>query len=121
MEMHDIVEKLNDLGMTVSENFFIQFVLNSLPSQFIQFKIYYNTHKESWSMNELISQCVQEEERLKQILVVHVISQECPKRKKAKKKNKKFGNPPKKNFCKLKYIFYNKERYIKKDCEKRKK
>ena len=41
-------------------------------------------------MNGLISQCVQEEERLKQerIPVVHVISQEHPKRKKMNKGNK---------------------------------
>ena len=47
MKIRDIAEKLNNLGMTVSKNFFIQFVLRSLPSQFIQFKFYYNTHKES--------------------------------------------------------------------------
>ena len=58
MEIHDIAEKLNDLRTIVSENFLIQFILNSLLSHFIQFKIYYNTHKESWSMNKLISQCV---------------------------------------------------------------
>ena len=47
MDMCDIAKKLNGLGTTVSEKFFIQSILNSLPSQFIQFKIYYNTCKES--------------------------------------------------------------------------
>jgi len=28
------------------------------------FKISYNTHKDKWSINELLSMCVQEEERL---------------------------------------------------------
>ncbi|RVW68071.1 hypothetical protein CK203_064578 [Vitis vinifera] len=40
--------------------------LISLPTQFSPFKISYNTQKEKWTLNELIAQCVQEEERLKQ-------------------------------------------------------
>ncbi|KAG6397431.1 hypothetical protein SASPL_143598 [Salvia splendens] len=38
----------------------------SLPHQFDHFKVSYNTVKDKWSLNELISHCVQEEERLKQ-------------------------------------------------------
>ena len=41
-------------------------VLISLLTQFSPFKISYNTQKEKWTLNELIAQCVQEEERLKQ-------------------------------------------------------
>ncbi|KAK4388580.1 hypothetical protein Sango_2464600 [Sesamum angolense] len=33
---------------------------------FSQFKVSYNCQRETWSLNELISHCVQEEERLKQ-------------------------------------------------------
>ncbi|RVX02864.1 hypothetical protein CK203_023167 [Vitis vinifera] len=40
--------------------------LISLLTQFSPFKISYNTQKEKWTLNELIAQCVQEEERLKQ-------------------------------------------------------
>ncbi|CAN1177880.1 hypothetical protein LINPERPRIM_LOCUS8769 [Linum perenne] len=40
-------------------------VLVSLPPQFSQFKISYNCKKEKWSLNELISHCVPEENRLK--------------------------------------------------------
>ena len=61
MKICDIVGKLNNLGMTVSENFLVQFVHNFFSCQF---KIYY-IYKESRSMNELISRYVQEEERLK--------------------------------------------------------
>ncbi|KAK2978778.1 hypothetical protein RJ640_011306 [Escallonia rubra] len=39
--------------------------MTSLPAQFGPFKINYNTQKEKWKMNELISMRVQEEERLK--------------------------------------------------------
>ncbi|KAL6339865.1 hypothetical protein AAG906_034953 [Vitis piasezkii] len=38
---------------------------SSLPAQFNQFKVGYN-QKDKWTLNELISFCVQEEERLKQ-------------------------------------------------------
>ncbi|XP_024025573.1 uncharacterized protein LOC112092787, partial [Morus notabilis] len=34
--------------------------------RFSQFRVSYNCQKETWSLNELISNCVQEEERLKQ-------------------------------------------------------
>ncbi|RVW21194.1 Retrovirus-related Pol polyprotein from transposon TNT 1-94 [Vitis vinifera] len=44
----------------------LHLVLISLPTQFSPFKISYNTQKEKWTLNELIAQCVQEEERLKQ-------------------------------------------------------
>jgi len=68
---------------------FIHLVLSSLPSQFSQFKISYNCQKEKWSLNELISFYVQEEERLKQkrtesALVVST-SKDKGKRKRIKK------------------------------------
>ena len=45
----------------------------SLPSHFSEFKISY---KEKWSLDEFISYCVQEEERLKQERTesAHVVS-----------------------------------------------
>ena len=39
-------------------------VLISLPTHFGQFKVSYNTQKDKWSINELISHCVQKDERL---------------------------------------------------------
>ncbi|XP_078428015.1 uncharacterized protein LOC144700488 [Wolffia australiana] len=44
---------------------FVYMVLNSLPTQFNQFKVSYNCQRDPWSLNELIPHCVQEEERLK--------------------------------------------------------
>ena len=41
-------------------------VLLSLLTQFSQFKVSYNCQKEKWTLNELISYCVKDEERLKQ-------------------------------------------------------
>ncbi|KAF7149257.1 hypothetical protein RHSIM_Rhsim03G0077200 [Rhododendron simsii] len=65
MEMRDIVARLKSLEIEISDSFLVHFILNSLPAEFGPFKISYNTHKEKWSINELLTMCVQEEERLK--------------------------------------------------------
>ncbi|KAJ9174938.1 hypothetical protein P3X46_013531 [Hevea brasiliensis] len=44
----------------------LHLVLISLPTQFSHLKVSYNCQKDSWSLNELISHYVQEEDRLKQ-------------------------------------------------------
>ena len=64
--MSNIASKLRALKLELSKELLIHLVLISLPSQFSQFKISYNCQKEKWSLNELISYYVQEEERLKQ-------------------------------------------------------
>ena len=46
LNMTDKAAKLNALGMVVDESFLVQFILNSLPSQFGPFKIHYNTNKD---------------------------------------------------------------------------
>jgi hypothetical protein len=43
----------------------VHLVLTSLPAHFGHFKVSYNTQKDKWPLHELISHCVQEEERLK--------------------------------------------------------
>ena len=48
----------------MSDSFLVHFILNTLPHQYGPFKISYNTHKDKWSINELMTMCVQEEERL---------------------------------------------------------
>ncbi|XP_038977899.1 uncharacterized protein LOC120108385 [Phoenix dactylifera] len=65
MEMRDIAAQLKSLEIEISESFLVHFMLNSLPAEYGPFKISYNTHKEKWSVNELLTMCVQEEERLK--------------------------------------------------------
>ncbi|RVW51338.1 hypothetical protein CK203_075501 [Vitis vinifera] len=59
MEMRDIVAQLKSLEIEMSESFLVHFILNSLPSKYGPFKISYNTHKEKWSINELLTMCVQ--------------------------------------------------------------
>ena len=58
MIMRDIVGKLNDLKITISDSFLVHFILQTLPIE-----VSYNTHKDEWSINELMIKCVQEEER----------------------------------------------------------
>ena len=66
MEMSNLVTRLRALKLELSDDILVHLVLISLPAQFSPFKISYNTQKEKWTLNELITQCVQEEERLKQ-------------------------------------------------------
>ncbi|KAH6784488.1 hypothetical protein C2S52_009447 [Perilla frutescens var. hirtella] len=65
MQMSHIASKLRVLKLEVSEDLLVHLVLISLPAQFGQFKVSYNYQKEKWTLNELISYCVQEEEMLK--------------------------------------------------------
>ncbi|RVW91499.1 Retrovirus-related Pol polyprotein from transposon TNT 1-94 [Vitis vinifera] len=63
MEMRDIVAQLKKLDVEMSKSFLVHFILNTLPPQYEPFKISYNTHKDKWSINELMTMCVQEEGR----------------------------------------------------------
>ena len=65
MEMSHLVTKLKVLKLELSEDLLVHLVLISLPLQYSQFKVSYNCQKEKWTLNELISYLVQEEERLK--------------------------------------------------------
>ncbi|KAL6323868.1 hypothetical protein AAG906_005864 [Vitis piasezkii] len=64
MEMRDIVAQMKKLEVEMSKSFLVHFILNTLPPQYGPFKISYNTHKDKWYINELMTMCVQEEERL---------------------------------------------------------
>ncbi|GMP44012.1 hypothetical protein CsSME_00013142 [Camellia sinensis var. sinensis] len=66
MEMSHLASKLKALKLDLSDDLLVHLVLISFPAQFNQFKVSYNCQKEKWTLNELISFCVQEEERLKQ-------------------------------------------------------
>ena len=65
IEMTNIAARLKSLGMVVDENFLVQFILNSLPSEYGPFQMNYNTMKDKWNVHELHSMLVQEETRLK--------------------------------------------------------
>ena len=52
-EMIDTTAKLRYMGMEVSESFLVQFIINSLPSEYGAFEINYNTIKNKLNINEL--------------------------------------------------------------------
>ncbi|XP_047333925.1 uncharacterized protein LOC124937666 [Impatiens glandulifera] len=66
IEMSHLASKLKALKLELSDELLVHLVLISLPTQFNRFKVSYNCQKEKWTLNELISYCVQGEERLKQ-------------------------------------------------------
>lgn len=65
--MQNLAAKLKSMGMDVSETFLVQFTINSLPTEFGQFQVNYNTLKEKWNIQEIKAMLVQEEGRLKKM------------------------------------------------------
>ena len=90
MEMYHTASKLKALKLELSEDLLVHLVLISLSTQYNQFKVSYNCQKETWSLNELISHCVQEEERLKRDKTesAHLAMASKDKRNKRKKTTK---------------------------------
>ena len=66
-------------------------ILISLPTQFSLFKVSYNCQKDPWYLNELLSHCLQEGERIKRDKTksVHSATTNKDKRKNNKRKNDK--------------------------------
>jgi hypothetical protein len=124
MERRDMAAQLKSLKVDISESFLVHFILNSLLTEYTPFKISYNTHKDNWSVNELLTICVQEEERLKheKPQSVHfVATHEKGKSKRGKsaphpKKDNKLSI--KKNDNKDTCFFCKKGGFMKKDCQK---
>lgn len=63
LEMTHMAHQLKSMDMDVSEGFLVHFIMSSLGPDFGPFKINYNTQKEKWTIQELISHSVEEEER----------------------------------------------------------
>ncbi|RVX18758.1 Retrovirus-related Pol polyprotein from transposon TNT 1-94 [Vitis vinifera] len=122
MEMRDIVAQLKKLEVEMSESFLVHFILNTLPPQYGPFKISYNTHKDKWSINELMTMCVQEEGRLlmEQEESAMLVTQR--KGKKGKSQASQRGKqqiPPKYDIKKDEKCFFCKKKgHVKKKCLK---
>ena len=65
LKMVHLQFKLKGLKIDLPDSFFVPHVLNSLPVEFTQIKTAYNTLNEPWSINDLITKCVAEEEKNK--------------------------------------------------------
>ena len=126
MEMRDVSAQLKALDVGFSESFLVHFILTSLPADYTAFKVSYMTHKEKWSVNELLNMCVQEEGKLKQEkletvnLVSHKKGQTSKSKSDPKDKGKGVDVPIKKTGDKKLPIcfFCKKKGHIKKECIK---
>ncbi|XP_070022432.1 uncharacterized protein [Nicotiana sylvestris] len=61
MKLVNIATKLNNLGVTITDDFLVHQSLRSLSRQFNQLKSIYNAQKDKWSVDKLIIVCVVEE------------------------------------------------------------
>ncbi|CAL9029627.1 unnamed protein product [Prunus brigantina] len=64
MNMANIANKLKGLNMTIDDDMMVHFALNSLPKEFKTLKSSYVAQKESWTLNDLITISVQEENNI---------------------------------------------------------
>ncbi|RVW88555.1 Retrovirus-related Pol polyprotein from transposon TNT 1-94 [Vitis vinifera] len=123
MEMSHLASKLKALKLELSDDLLVHLVLISLPAQFNQFKVSYNCQNDKWTLNELISFYVQEEDRLKQDKTesAHLASTSKDKGKRKNKDNKvaaSNGPEQKKQKVEVTCFFCNKPGHTKKECTK---
>ena len=55
LAMVHIASKLKEVDKSVSDQYIVQFIFNSLPPAFGAFKVDYNQSPTTWDINELIS------------------------------------------------------------------
>jgi hypothetical protein len=119
MQMRDTVAQLKKLKVEISESFLVHYILNTLPHQYGPFKISYNTHKDKWSINELMTMRVQEEERLVMELGESAMLAMHGKGKSQANKKGKGKVPPQADIKKNSKCFFCKEKgHMKKECAK---
>ncbi|RID49765.1 hypothetical protein BRARA_H00543 [Brassica rapa] len=127
--MSNLAAKLTTLGMEVHEQFLVQFIMNSLPLEFSQFQVNYNTIKDKWNFKELKAMLIQEEGRLRKMKdqVANLVglgsanSSKITSSRKDKRNVKNFVKGPQSQIQKEKKCFFCKEvGHFKKDYPKRK-
>ncbi|PRQ35627.1 putative RNA-directed DNA polymerase [Rosa chinensis] len=65
MRGSNVAGKLRGLNMAVEDSFLVYMLLNKLPEEYDNLKSLYKTQKEQWTVNELISLCVEVEDEVK--------------------------------------------------------
>ncbi|WJZ82690.1 hypothetical protein VitviT2T_002425 [Vitis vinifera] len=119
MEMRDVVAQLKKLEVEMCESFLVHFILNTLSPQYGPFKISYNTHKDKWSINELMTMCVQGEGRLMMEQGESVVLVTQKKGKSQTSQKMKHQIPPKVDIKKDEKCFFCKKKgHVKQKCLK---
>ncbi|KAF1862954.1 hypothetical protein Lal_00009337 [Lupinus albus] len=122
MEMSNLTSKLKSHMLKLDDDLCVHLVLISLPAYFRQFKVSYNTQNDKWSLNQLISHCGQEDERLQRDKTESSHLVMTPQNN--NKKNNKgavsefFQQKKLKSGDKFTCYFYKKQGHIKKECHK---
>ncbi|RVW21782.1 Retrovirus-related Pol polyprotein from transposon TNT 1-94 [Vitis vinifera] len=91
LKMVHLQTRLKALDIPIPDKFIVHQALNTLPSSFSQIKTAYNTLNQSWGVNDLITKCVAEEEKLKREKneSAHLVALGKPNNKKGVEKTRK--------------------------------
>ena len=123
MELININNRLREMLVGVKDQLLVHHALDSLPSSFDNLRTSYNAQEGDWSLDKLISICVDEETRIKKNESLTVNLVEKPKKKKTQNKLKptktitKAATGPKENKpFRFKCYFCKKVGHMKKDC-----
>ncbi|CAO2814046.1 unnamed protein product [Amaranthus hypochondriacus] len=121
--VRDHINKIREIAaQIISESFLVHNILNTLPKNYAPFKISYNTHKDKWSLNELMAMCMQEEGRLtmeigESALLTTQEKNSTHAKFKGKQKLHPKGDIKKESRC----FFCKSKGHMKKNCDKYKK
>ncbi|RVW63676.1 hypothetical protein CK203_060777 [Vitis vinifera] len=126
--MSKVLKRMRFIGVSGerSNRLSLMIMKRGIPEAFrgaVTDEVSYNCQKDKWTLNELISFCVQEEERLKQDKTesAHLASTSKDKGKRKNKDNKVVasnGPEQKKQRVEVTCFFCNKPGHTKKECTK---
>ncbi|PRQ56368.1 putative transcription factor interactor and regulator CCHC(Zn) family [Rosa chinensis] len=126
MELIDINNKLRDLDMGVNDAQVVHVALDSLPNTFNNLRTTYNALKEKWDADELISICVDEQDRMRKesapTTAVNLMGKGKGKNQNKFKPKKAIARVPTEKtaaakLLKIKCYFCKKTGHMKKQCE----
>ena len=119
IQMRDIAAQLKTLEVEMSNSFLVHFIWKTFPQQYGPFKISYKTHKDKWSINELLTMCFQEEGKLKMELGESALMAMEGKDHNQAKKKRKGKIPPQGGIKKVNRCFFCKKKgHMKNGCTK---